>query len=156
MSFDMFCMRICTAENSTYSASIMCQHEIDLLGCQWVMVRLSPLVFCPRFFSASSLFSPELYAETLSLFFSLRSSPEITLPTRSPPATPTPPSLLESTPLTMELLPRPSTSDTPTPPSETSSPSVSPLPPRPLTLSPLRPTALPTPRPLTGKLFHPF
>ncbi|KAL7415452.1 hypothetical protein BDY24DRAFT_276849 [Mrakia frigida] len=37
MSVDMFCLRICTAENSTYSAAIMCQHEIDLLGCQWVM-----------------------------------------------------------------------------------------------------------------------
>jgi hypothetical protein len=37
MSATQFCLRICIAQNSTYSAAIECQHTIDLLGCQWVM-----------------------------------------------------------------------------------------------------------------------
>jgi hypothetical protein len=31
-AYDSFCLRICTAENSTYSAAIECQHTFDLMG----------------------------------------------------------------------------------------------------------------------------
>lgn len=37
MAYNQYCLRICIAENSTYSASIQCQHQLDLMGCQWVM-----------------------------------------------------------------------------------------------------------------------
>ena len=37
MSYNQFCLRICIAENSTYSAAIECQHTLDLMGCQFVM-----------------------------------------------------------------------------------------------------------------------
>lgn len=37
MSYNQFCIRICTAENSTYSAAIECQHTLDEMGCNWVM-----------------------------------------------------------------------------------------------------------------------
>mgnify|MGYP006950206232 CR=1 FL=1 len=37
MSYTQFCLRICTAENSTYSAAQMCQHTLDEMGCEWVM-----------------------------------------------------------------------------------------------------------------------
>ncbi|KAF4622291.1 hypothetical protein D9613_009496 [Agrocybe pediades] len=32
-----FCMRVCTNANSTYSAAAMCWHELDLMGCGFVM-----------------------------------------------------------------------------------------------------------------------
>ena len=37
MSYNQFCLRICIAENSTYSAALECQHTLDEMGCQWVM-----------------------------------------------------------------------------------------------------------------------
>jgi hypothetical protein len=37
MSYTQFCLRICTSENATYSASQMCQHTLDEMGCEWVM-----------------------------------------------------------------------------------------------------------------------
>ncbi|KAJ9119043.1 hypothetical protein QFC22_003534 [Naganishia vaughanmartiniae] len=37
MSDTQFCLRICTAENATYSASLECQHTLDEMGCEWVM-----------------------------------------------------------------------------------------------------------------------
>jgi hypothetical protein len=37
MAYNQFCLRICISENSTYSASIQCQHTLDLMGCQFVM-----------------------------------------------------------------------------------------------------------------------
>ncbi|WWD20628.1 hypothetical protein CI109_105104 [Kwoniella shandongensis] len=37
MSYNQFCLRICIAENSTYSAAAECQHTLDEMGCQWVM-----------------------------------------------------------------------------------------------------------------------
>lgn len=37
MAYNQFCIRICTAENSTYSAAIECQHTLDEMGCNWVM-----------------------------------------------------------------------------------------------------------------------
>lgn len=37
MSYQQFCLRICIAENSTYSAAIECQHTLDEMGCAWVM-----------------------------------------------------------------------------------------------------------------------
>ncbi|KAF5319149.1 hypothetical protein D9619_008507 [Psilocybe cf. subviscida] len=32
-----FCMRVCTNANSTYSAEHMCWHELDEMGCEFVM-----------------------------------------------------------------------------------------------------------------------
>lgn len=32
-----FCLRVCTNANSTYSAANMCWHELDLMGCGFVM-----------------------------------------------------------------------------------------------------------------------
>jgi len=37
MSANQFCLRICIAENSTYSAALECQHTLDEMGCEWVM-----------------------------------------------------------------------------------------------------------------------
>lgn len=37
MAVNQFCIRVCTAENSTYSAALECQHTLDEMGCQWVM-----------------------------------------------------------------------------------------------------------------------
>ncbi|CDZ98322.1 hypothetical protein [Phaffia rhodozyma] len=37
MSFDQFCIRECIGQNDTISAAIMCQHELDLMGCYWIM-----------------------------------------------------------------------------------------------------------------------
>ncbi|KAL7414694.1 hypothetical protein BDY24DRAFT_384229 [Mrakia frigida] len=37
VAYDSFCLRICTAENETYSAANECQHTFDLMGCAWVM-----------------------------------------------------------------------------------------------------------------------
>ncbi|KAL1411467.1 hypothetical protein Q8F55_002423 [Vanrija albida] len=36
MSYNQFCLRICIGEGE-FSASTMCQHTLDLMGCQWVM-----------------------------------------------------------------------------------------------------------------------
>jgi len=37
VSYSQFCFRICTNANSTYSAEYMCWHELDEVGCQFVM-----------------------------------------------------------------------------------------------------------------------
>lgn len=37
MSYNMFCLRICISETDEFKAEFECQHEIDLMGCQWVM-----------------------------------------------------------------------------------------------------------------------
>jgi hypothetical protein len=37
MSYNMFCLRICIAEEGQFTTDQVCQHEIDLMGCQWVM-----------------------------------------------------------------------------------------------------------------------
>lgn len=37
MSYNQFCLRICIAENPPFTTEQECQHEIDLMGCQWVM-----------------------------------------------------------------------------------------------------------------------
>jgi len=37
ISYNQFCFRICTNANSTYSAADMCWHELDEMGCQFVM-----------------------------------------------------------------------------------------------------------------------
>lgn len=37
MAYNQFCLRICIAENATYSAAIECEHTFDLMGCEWVM-----------------------------------------------------------------------------------------------------------------------
>ncbi|TXT03878.1 hypothetical protein VHUM_04301 [Vanrija humicola] len=37
ISYQQFCLRICIAENATYSAAAECQHTLDEMGCNWVM-----------------------------------------------------------------------------------------------------------------------
>lgn len=37
VSFDQFCMRICTAEWGGIPTSIMCEHELDVMGCAFVL-----------------------------------------------------------------------------------------------------------------------
>ncbi|THU96826.1 hypothetical protein K435DRAFT_778378 [Dendrothele bispora CBS 962.96] len=37
VSYEMFCIRACIQANETYSASAMCWHELDEMGCQFVM-----------------------------------------------------------------------------------------------------------------------
>lgn len=37
ISYQMACLRVCTAANSTYSAAVMCEHKLDLMGCYFVM-----------------------------------------------------------------------------------------------------------------------
>ncbi|KAJ7136772.1 hypothetical protein C8R44DRAFT_767855 [Mycena epipterygia] len=34
---NQFCLRVCTNANSTYSAAFMCWHELDEMGCEFVM-----------------------------------------------------------------------------------------------------------------------
>jgi len=36
-SYEQFCFRICTTANETYSAGLMCEHKLDVMGCQFVM-----------------------------------------------------------------------------------------------------------------------
>ncbi|KAF7305299.1 hypothetical protein HMN09_00781200 [Mycena chlorophos] len=37
ISYDEFCIRACTNANATYSAAFMCWHELDVMGCEFVM-----------------------------------------------------------------------------------------------------------------------
>ncbi|WWC92559.1 uncharacterized protein L201_007518 [Kwoniella dendrophila CBS 6074] len=37
ISYDQFCLRVCTAETSNVSAALQCEHELDIMGCQFVM-----------------------------------------------------------------------------------------------------------------------
>ncbi|RDB21813.1 hypothetical protein Hypma_010825 [Hypsizygus marmoreus] len=37
IDYNQFCLRVCTTANSTYSAAAMCWHELDEMGCQFVM-----------------------------------------------------------------------------------------------------------------------
>ncbi|KAG6807688.1 hypothetical protein H0H92_006695 [Tricholoma furcatifolium] len=37
IDYNQFCLRVCTAANSTYSAAEMCWHELDEMGCEFVM-----------------------------------------------------------------------------------------------------------------------
>ncbi|KAF7361377.1 hypothetical protein MSAN_01170500 [Mycena sanguinolenta] len=37
MAADQFCLRACYNANSTYSAAYMCWHELDVMGCEFVM-----------------------------------------------------------------------------------------------------------------------
>ncbi|KAJ6456609.1 hypothetical protein C8R47DRAFT_187368 [Mycena vitilis] len=37
IDYDQFCLRACTNANSTYSAAFMCWHELDEMGCNFVM-----------------------------------------------------------------------------------------------------------------------
>ncbi|EAU83573.1 immunoreactive mannoprotein MP88 [Coprinopsis cinerea okayama7 len=37
IDYNQFCMRVCTNANSTYSAADMCWHELDEMGCEFVM-----------------------------------------------------------------------------------------------------------------------
>jgi len=36
-SYERFCLRICTNANSTYNAAQMCEHKLDIMGCDFVM-----------------------------------------------------------------------------------------------------------------------
>lgn len=37
ISFNTFCLRICIDQNSTFSAAAMCEHKLDIMGCNFVM-----------------------------------------------------------------------------------------------------------------------
>ncbi|KAF9002178.1 immunoreactive manno protein MP88 [Cyathus striatus] len=37
IDYNQFCIRVCTNANSTYSAANMCWHELDEMGCEFVM-----------------------------------------------------------------------------------------------------------------------
>jgi len=37
IDYNMFCFRICTNANATFSAAEMCWHELDEMGCEFVM-----------------------------------------------------------------------------------------------------------------------
>ncbi|TFK60775.1 hypothetical protein BDN72DRAFT_828692 [Pluteus cervinus] len=37
IDYNQFCLRVCTNANSTYSAASMCWHELDEMGCEFVM-----------------------------------------------------------------------------------------------------------------------
>ncbi|KAJ7450044.1 hypothetical protein B0H11DRAFT_325193 [Mycena galericulata] len=37
VDYNQFCLRACTNANSTYSAAFMCWHELDEMGCEFVM-----------------------------------------------------------------------------------------------------------------------
>jgi hypothetical protein len=37
ISANQFCLRACVAANGTYSAAAMCEHKLDVMGCQFVM-----------------------------------------------------------------------------------------------------------------------
>lgn len=37
MSYNQFCLRICINANATYSTALMCEHKLDVMGCQFVM-----------------------------------------------------------------------------------------------------------------------
>ncbi|KAF7329153.1 hypothetical protein MKEN_00175900 [Mycena kentingensis (nom. inval.)] len=37
ISSDQFCIRACTWANSTFSAAAMCEHKLDVMGCEFVM-----------------------------------------------------------------------------------------------------------------------
>ncbi|TXT07484.1 hypothetical protein VHUM_03204 [Vanrija humicola] len=37
ISFDQFCLRICTSESPGVPASLMCEHQLDIMGCRFVM-----------------------------------------------------------------------------------------------------------------------
>ncbi|KAJ7092396.1 hypothetical protein B0H15DRAFT_173108 [Mycena belliarum] len=37
IDFNQFCVRACTNANSTYAAEFMCWHELDEMGCEFVM-----------------------------------------------------------------------------------------------------------------------
>lgn len=34
---DQYCLRICTSENDDITAALQCEHELDVMGCQFVM-----------------------------------------------------------------------------------------------------------------------
>ncbi|KAJ8092071.1 hypothetical protein AAF712_011837 [Marasmius tenuissimus] len=37
MSYNQFCVRACINSNATYPAARMCEHKLDVMGCQFVM-----------------------------------------------------------------------------------------------------------------------
>ncbi|KAK7030886.1 hypothetical protein VNI00_013996 [Paramarasmius palmivorus] len=37
ISYNQFCLRACINANSTYSAAAMCEHKLDVMGCNFVM-----------------------------------------------------------------------------------------------------------------------
>jgi len=37
ISYQFFCIRVCTNANSSYSAAAMCEHKLDEMGCEFVM-----------------------------------------------------------------------------------------------------------------------
>jgi len=50
ISFDQFCLRICTAETANVTTALQCEHELDVMGCQFVMA-------IPDFYQSNNSFT---------------------------------------------------------------------------------------------------
>lgn len=50
ISYDQYCMRICTAVPPNSTTELMCEHELDIMGCQFVMA-------IPDFYSSNNSFT---------------------------------------------------------------------------------------------------
>lgn len=37
ISYNQFCLRICTSNRKDVNAALQCEHELDVMGCQWAM-----------------------------------------------------------------------------------------------------------------------
>lgn len=37
ISHNQFCLRVCTANRKDVAAALQCEHELDVMGCQWAM-----------------------------------------------------------------------------------------------------------------------
>ncbi|GHJ89745.1 hypothetical protein NliqN6_6147 [Naganishia liquefaciens] len=37
ISYNQYCLRICTANREDVNTALQCEHELDVMGCQWVM-----------------------------------------------------------------------------------------------------------------------
>lgn len=37
ISYNQYCMRICTAQTANVTTALQCEHELDIMGCQFVM-----------------------------------------------------------------------------------------------------------------------
>lgn len=37
ISYNQFCLRICISNRKNVNAALQCEHELDVMGCQWAM-----------------------------------------------------------------------------------------------------------------------
>ncbi|KAK1922318.1 putative glycoprotein [Papiliotrema laurentii] len=50
ISYDQFCLRICTAQTANVTTALQCEHELDIMGCQFVMA-------IPDFYQSNNSFT---------------------------------------------------------------------------------------------------